>query len=156
MLENAKQICDLQNYIIAQVRERQTNRTEDMISDLVYARLDDEENPTLTFEEIVALARAMLVGGNDTTATALSNLLFLIAGSPALAAQLEGCVGDAVRLGRFVEELLRIEPPVRGLFRVTTKEVEVGGKLLPEGGLRVHAFRIRQRRRGSIRLPSDV
>jgi cytochrome P450 len=70
MLEHAKQICDLQNYIIAQVRARQANRTEDMISDLVYARLNDEENPTLTFEEIVALARAMLVGGNDTTATA--------------------------------------------------------------------------------------
>jgi cytochrome P450 len=133
MLENAKQICDLQNYIIAQVRERQAKRTEDMISDLVYARLNAEENPTLTFEEIVALARAMLVGGNDTTATALSNLLFLIAGSPALAAQLEECVGDSVRLGRFVEELLRIEPPVRGLFRVTTREVELGGKLLPEG-----------------------
>jgi cytochrome P450 len=133
MLEHAKQICDLQNYIIAQVRARQANRTEDMISDLVYARLDDEENPTLTFEEIVALARAMLVGGNDTTATALSNLLLLIARNPALAAQLEECMGDSVRLGRFVEELLRIEPPVRGLFRVTTKEVELGGKVLPEG-----------------------
>jgi cytochrome P450 len=133
MLEQAKQICDLQNYIIAQVRARQANRTEDMISDLAYARLNDEENPTLTFEEIVALARAMLVGGNDTTATTLSNLLLVISRSPALAAQLEECMGDSVRLGRFVEELLRIEPPVRGLFRVTTKEMELGGKLLPEG-----------------------
>ena len=133
MLEHAKQICDLQNYIIAQVRARQANRTEDMISDLVYARLNDEENPALTFEEIVALARAMLVGGNDTTAAALSNLLLLIARNPVLAAQLEQCMGDPVRLGRFVEELLRIGPPVRGLFRVTTKEVELGGKVLPEG-----------------------
>jgi len=133
MLENAKQICDLQNYIIARVRERQAHRTEDMISDLVYARLDDEENPALTFDEIVALARALLVGGNDTTATALSNLLLLIARQPELAAQLEACVADNMRLGKFVEELLRIEPPVRALFRVATKDVELGGKQIPEG-----------------------
>src|SRR5262249_10787284 len=34
---------------------------------------------------------------------------------------------------RFVEELLRIEPPVRGLARMTTKETELGGKILPKG-----------------------
>jgi cytochrome P450 len=133
MLENAQQVCELQNYIIARVRERQAKRTEDMISDLIYAQLDDEENPVLAFDEIVALARALLVGGNDTTATALSNLLLLIAQRPTLAKQLEECVNDDVKLGQFVEELLRIEPPVRGLFRVTTKQVELGGKLLPEG-----------------------
>lgn len=32
---------------------------------------------------------------------------------------------------RFVEELLRIEPPVRGLSRMTTREVELGGVKLP-------------------------
>ena len=36
-------------------------------------------------------------------------------------------------LSRFVEELLRIEPPVRGLSRMTTREAEVGGKILPKG-----------------------
>jgi cytochrome P450 len=36
-------------------------------------------------------------------------------------------------LTRFVEELLRNEPPVRGLSRMTTREVELGGKLLPKG-----------------------
>jgi len=129
----ALQVCELQNYIIARVREWQANRTEDMISDLIYARLDDEESPALTFEEVVALTRALLVGGNDTTATALTNLLRLIAQNPDLAAQLKECVIDDSKLGQFVDELLRIEPPVRGLFRVTTKQVELGGKWLPEG-----------------------
>jgi cytochrome P450 len=36
-------------------------------------------------------------------------------------------------MSRFTEELLRIEPPVRGLSRMTTKEVELGGKILPKG-----------------------
>ena len=33
---------------------------------------------------------------------------------------------------RFVEEFLRIEPPVRGLAKMTTREVELGGKRLPD------------------------
>lgn len=133
MLHNASLVCELQNFIIARVRERQEARTEDMISDLIYAKLDDEEAHTLSFGEIVALARALLVGGNDTTATALSNLMLMLATRPEIAAKLEDNIGDNRRLGRFIEELLRIEPPVRCLFRVTTRNVEVGGTLLPEG-----------------------
>jgi cytochrome P450 len=75
----------------------------------------------------------MLVAGNETTATALGNLLFILATQPALAAELQRAVADERLLTRFVEELLRIEPPVRGLARMTTREVELGGKLLPAG-----------------------
>jgi cytochrome P450 len=32
-----------------------------------------------------------------------------------------------------VEELLRLESPAQGLFRVTTREVELGGAVLPKG-----------------------
>ena len=31
--------------------------------------------------------------------------------------------------------MLRLEPPVRGLSRVTTREVELGGTLLPRGAM---------------------
>lgn len=132
MLANAKQICDLQHYVIARIKEREAKHTEDMISDLVYARLPDEENPTLTFGEILALVRTFIVGGNDTTATALTNLLHLVATRPHVAEALEASVNDNGRLTRFVEELIRIEPPARALFRVTTKDVELGGKHIPE------------------------
>src|ERR1700712_73955 len=47
MLENARIYCEMQNYIIDRIRERQSKPSEDMISDLVYARLDDDANPTL-------------------------------------------------------------------------------------------------------------
>jgi len=133
MIANAKEICELQNYLIARIRERQENQTEDMISDLVHARLDDPEHPTLTFEEVVSLVRALLIAGNDTTATAMTNLVFILATQPGLADQLYENVDDDRFVSRFVEELLRLEPPVRALSRMTTKEVEVGGKLLPEG-----------------------
>ena len=36
-------------------------------------------------------------------------------------------------MARFVEELMRLEPPVRALSRVTTESVTLGGTPLPEG-----------------------
>lgn len=132
MIANAELICELQNYVIDRVRERQAVPREDMVSDLVTAKLEDDEQPTLTFAEIVALTRALLVGGNDTTSTGLSNLLFTIATRPELAEELYANIDDDRFVTRFVEESLRLEPPVRGLSRVTTKEVELGGKTIPE------------------------
>jgi len=133
MLENAREICDLQNTLIKCIREREQQPGEDMISDLVHARADDSDNPTLSFEEVVPLVRALLIAGNETTATALGNLLLILATEPAIAQLLADAVDDDRLLNRFVEELLRLEPPVRGLARMTTREVELGGTLLPAG-----------------------
>ncbi|HEY6131776.1 MAG TPA: cytochrome P450 [Halioglobus sp.] len=133
MLENAKEICDLQNCLIENIRAREIEPREDMISDLVHARSDDAEHAALSFEEVVPLVRALLIAGNETTATAFSNLLLILATEPAIAQQLADSVDDERLLTRFVEELLRLEPPVRGLARMTTREVELGGTTLPAG-----------------------
>jgi cytochrome P450 len=133
MLAHAQDICDLQNYLIAQIRDREATPREDMISDLVHARIDDPEHPKLNFSEVVSSVRALLIAGNETTATALGNLLYLLATRPEMAGQLYQYVDDDRMMNRFVEELLRLEPPVRGLSRMTTKDVELGGKQLPKG-----------------------
>lgn len=131
MIENAKLICELQNYIIAQLKDREANPKEDMISDIVHARLDDGSK--LEFGEAVSLVRALIIAGNDTTATAISNLLFILATQPGLADQLYENVDDDRYLTRFVEELLRFAPPVRGLAKMTTRETVLGGTQLPKG-----------------------
>ncbi|TAK98465.1 MAG: cytochrome P450 [Rhodospirillaceae bacterium] len=133
MRANAREVCDLQNFLIGHIRKREANRTDDMISDLIYAETDDPKNPRLTFHEVVSLVRALLIAGNETTATALGNLFFVLATRPEVANQMYETIDadDPRLLMRFMEELLRIEPPVRGLTRMTTKEVMLGGKLLP-------------------------
>lgn len=131
MIENAREMCDLQNYIIPQIRSREEKPREDMISDLVHARLEDEQNPTLSFAEKVSCIRALLIAGNDTTAAAITNMLLILATQPDLAKQLQGSVDDDRLMSRFVEEVLRLEPPSHGLFRTTTREVVLGGKTLP-------------------------
>ncbi|MCJ1962371.1 cytochrome P450 [Novosphingobium mangrovi (ex Hu et al. 2023)] len=133
MLGHAAQICELQQYLIAKMREREADPREDMISDIVHARDGEGEGSVLTFEEAVSLIRALLIAGNETTATALSNLVLILATEPDVAEMLRASADDDRLMNRFVEELLRIEPPVRGLSRMTTKEVELGGRVLPEG-----------------------
>ncbi|HEY1076050.1 MAG TPA: cytochrome P450 [Fontimonas sp.] len=129
MLANAAQICELQNFIIAEMRAREAQPREDMVSDLVHAETEDGK---LEFGEAVSLVRAMIIAGNDTTASAIGNLLYVLATQPEVARALHESVDDDRLLNRFVEELLRTEPPVRALAKMTTREVELGGVKLPE------------------------
>lgn len=135
MIENAKQMCELQHYIIGKMKARETDPREDMITDIVHAQVTHEDGSVerLTFDEAVSLVRAMLIAGNDTTASAISNLFFLLATRPEVARMLKDAVDDERLMNRFVEELLRLEPPTRALSRATTREVEVGGVTLPKG-----------------------
>ncbi|MCJ2179510.1 cytochrome P450 [Novosphingobium album (ex Hu et al. 2023)] len=135
MLENAQQIADLQNYLIAKMKEKEANPTEDMISDLVHAEVTnaDGTKEKLTFEEAVSLCRATLIAGNDTTATAIGNLFYVLTTKPGIAELLESVVDDERQLNRFIEEHLRAEPPVRALSRMTTKDVVVNGTKIPAG-----------------------
>lgn len=131
MLENARHMCEMQNYLIREIRLREKNPREDMISDLVHARLDDDQRPTLSFEEQVSCVRALLIAGNDTTAAAITNLLLILATDASLARELWESRNEERLLRRFVEEVLRLQPPVHGLFRTTTRPVTLGGMELP-------------------------
>jgi cytochrome P450 len=133
MLDHAAQICDLQHYLIGKMKERQENPKEDMISDLVHAKEGEGADSVLNFSEAISSIRALLIAGNETTATALGNLFYILATQPEVTELLKNAVDDDRLMNRFVEELLRFEPPVRGLARMTTKEVDLGGKMLPAG-----------------------
>ena len=117
--------------VIGHIRDREANPKEDMISDLVHAKIEGSDKTKLTFKEVVSLVRALMIAGNDTTATAMTNLFYILGTQPKVAEILMNAADDDRLMSRFTEELLRIEPPVRGLSRMTTKEVELGGKTLP-------------------------
>ncbi len=139
MIENAKIVCECQQFVIDMVNERQQTPTEDLISDLVYARNEDGGD-VLDFGELVASARAFLIGGNDSIASAISNMLLLFATRPDLAEQFHASLDDDRFVTRWVEEMLRFMPPTRGNTRVTTRDVELDGQAIPKGSTIITLF----------------
>jgi cytochrome P450 len=135
MLANAAKIAELQHYLIGKMKEREANPREDMISDIVHAEVTGEDGTTekLTFAEAVSLIRAMVIAGNDTTATGIGNLFYVLATKPGMYDLLVDCAEDERKMNRFVEEHVRNEPPVRALSRMALKDVEVGGTMIPKG-----------------------
>src|SRR3546814_12498029 len=113
MVDNAMQVCDLQNFIITQMKARQQEPVEDMISDIVHATLEDGSK--LEFGEEVSLIRAMIIAGHDTPATDIGKLLFVLATQPEIAKTLRESVADDRLMNTLVAEMLRVAARVRGL-----------------------------------------
>jgi cytochrome P450 len=72
----------------------------------------------------------LLIAGNITTTDHLGNSMMLLAQDPGLADRLRA---DPSRLSYFIEESLRLESPIQGLFRMATKDTEIGGTPIPAG-----------------------
>ncbi|UXA19790.1 cytochrome P450 [Mycobacterium sp. SMC-4] len=131
MLRAAHELAEMQNYLIALVRRRMDSPEDDMLSDIIRAETQEEE--PLSFEELVATARALLINTHDSMSTAFANILFHVATDAGIATHFYDTADDDAGMGRFIEELLRLDPPVRALSRVTTEAVTLGGTELPKG-----------------------
>ncbi len=64
MINASHELAEMQNYLIALVRRRMTEPEDDMLSDIITARTPEEE--PLSFEELVATARALLINTHDS------------------------------------------------------------------------------------------
>ncbi|OSC38937.1 cytochrome P450 [Mycobacterium decipiens] len=115
----------------ARLAERETSDdvedAEDLISALLRAEVDGQR---LTPEEIVRFCVTLVVAGSETTTFLIGNLLHALAREPEITARIRA---DRTLLNIFVEETMRVDGPPQRLFRITTRDVEVGGKLIRKG-----------------------
>ena len=118
---------ELFGYIADLVRDRQAEPAGDLVSVLAHGRVDGE---TLSDDDINMFVLTLLVAGNETTRTLVSNGLHALACHPD---QRRRLVDDPACIGCGVEELLRWEAPIMSFCRTATREVEVGGKTVAEG-----------------------
>jgi cytochrome P450 len=109
------------------VRRGRSPAGSDLIARLVEAR---EEGRGLSDTEILGVVTQLLVGGNETTTSLISNAVWRLLERPAAWARL---VGDPGLAERVIEESLRYDPPVLGLFRNTTRDVRLHGERIPAG-----------------------
>lgn len=126
-LECTHQIIEFQHYFVDVMESRRHSPREDIISLIAQAELDDR---ALTTEERLALVQQILVAGNETTRNHLAKCALLLAQHPKLQQRVRS---EPTLTGNFVEETLRLESPVQGLFRRVTQETRLGDTVLPEG-----------------------
>jgi cytochrome P450 len=101
---------------------------DDVLADLIRARRAGEAG--LTLEIAVDLCVLLAVAGTETTASLLSNALFLFAEHPE---QRRLVHEGAVPITDAIEEVLRCESPVQYLARTVMEDTCVGDAELPAG-----------------------
>lgn len=109
------------------VEQRRRHPGEDLLSELMRARVDGE---SLTEGELLGFCFLLLAAGLETTAHVLGHSVRVWLEHPELVARLRA---DPALVPRLLEEVLRYEPPVHLIARRTTAEVELAGVRLPEG-----------------------
>ena len=94
------------------------------------AILDAVDAGVIGEEHAIPLMSAYLIAGMDTTVHSLGFYLTNLAENPAAWAALKK---DPTLIGSGFEETLRLGTPVQLSYRVTTRQVELGGHTIPEG-----------------------
>jgi len=127
-IECARSLVEFQHYFAARLEERRLAARDDLLTDLVNARLDGVE--PLNVPEMLNILQQLLVAGNETTTNLIASAMMILLRSPQ---QMAALCADRSLIPNFVEEALRLESPVSALFRVTTVDAEVGGVKIPAG-----------------------
>jgi len=130
---HARNVMALQQFVMEAVEERRSRPGDDLISQLVHARIDDEEHPALTPEELMPMCLIVVAGGVDTTRNGIAWGCFNLAKDPELFAQLKYAEDRDRLLKHFVEETLRQQTVVPQLPRFAKEECTVGGVTIPKG-----------------------
>jgi cytochrome P450 len=128
-VEAARRMADYTRYLQALIDDRRAHPREDLISDLVHGA---NGYPGVPDEYVHNMIRgAARVAGFDTTRDAITATVLIMCESPGVQ---DRVLADPARMiPRLTEEALRRDAPHRGLFRITTREVELGGTALPAG-----------------------
>ncbi|MFN0144977.1 MAG: cytochrome P450 [Dehalococcoidia bacterium] len=149
-LECARSIVEFQHYFAAKLDERRAQPQDDLLSDLIAARLDGET--PLNTAEMLSILQQILVAGNETTTNLIASGTMLLCAHPG---QLAAVRADPSLIGNLVEEALRMESPVQGLFRMAKVDTEVGGVKIPAGSRLILMYAAANRDEGVYSCPAD-
>jgi cytochrome P450 len=131
LAERWRRTVEFDGFIRRFVEERRERPRGDLTSDLLHAASDDGE-PSLSTFEVICVIAGIVAAGSDTTSILLAYATWLLLSERERWEQLRA---DPSLVPRAVEETLRLRNPVRGLRRVTTRPVTLGGADIPEGAV---------------------
>ncbi len=124
--EYAGQLAEMSSYILEQLHLKRTaGDGTDLLSVMALAKDDGDYLPD---DELVALAGQIFVAGNETTTSLISNLVWRLLSVDDLWGDF--CRGE-IDVDDAINESLRFDPPLLGLFKTTSRDVDIGSLTIP-------------------------
>ena len=129
-LEVARLGVELQQYLAEWMERKTREPTDDVLTTLATAAFPD--GTPLPMAERMGIAEHLIVGGHETTTSALASGLRLLIEHPEVERRLRS---DPAKIRNFVEEVLRLESPSQGFFRYAVEDGVVAGTTIPKGSM---------------------
>ncbi len=118
------------SYFMDMVTQRRRQPVDDLTSALIEAEIDGER---LTDDDVIAFLFLMVVAGNETTTKLLGHAVFHLSRHPAQHQLVFGGTGNLDLVAPWVEETLRFDTSTQLLARYLLRDVELHGRVAPQG-----------------------
>ena len=129
----AAQIGEANEYFLSLFHERRNSPSDDVISVLASTDMEDESGThPVPDGQFVTVMQQLVSGGNETTSGTITAGVLLLIKHPELLTRLRE---EAAYVDGFVEETLRYESPIQGLWRRVVFDTTLMGVHLPAGAI---------------------
>tara|TARA_X000001036_G_scaffold411592_1_gene424442 strand:- start:47 stop:1003 length:957 start_codon:yes stop_codon:yes gene_type:complete len=126
---------EFQNYMLKHLRGRKLELAkkggegkQDLLNLIASAR--NEQDEAIPESDALSMLNQLLVGGNETTTSLITNLFWRLLEEPA---RWRSLLEDRSLVKSAIEESLRYDPPVLGLYRNSASDIEIHDETIPEG-----------------------
>jgi len=118
--------ADIAGYLAGLLARKRAHPGQDLVTDLVRAA---DHDGSLSEQEMLSTIFQLVVAGHDTTTSLIGNATVALLTHPG---QRDALAADPALIPHAIEEILRWDAPVpHSTFRYTTRDVTIGGTVIP-------------------------
>lgn len=144
-------IVEFQQFLAAHLDRHRAAPGDDVMGDL--GRAVDADPPIVSAAEALNILVTLVTAGNETTTSGIGSAARLLLAHPQVRMHL---ARERGAIPAFVDEVLRLESPFHGHFRVAVADTEIGGVAIPAGTRLMLLWGSANRDAGVFSCPGDV
>jgi cytochrome P450 len=110
------------------IEDRRARPRDDVMTEMAQATFPDGQLPSV--EDVMKIAANLFAAGGETTARLITSSFKILGDRPDIQRQLRD---DPQLISPFIEEVLRLETPLKGSFKLSRVRTIVAGVELPPG-----------------------
>jgi len=133
--ESIEAIMKTREMYMAYLEERRINPQDDLMTVLVNAEVEDPASGIqrgLNDEELLGFCGLLAAAGNETLTKFFGNAINVLA-KPEYASARQEIISNKDCIPNAIEEILRYDPPAQYNVRLSMRDIEVAGGVIPKG-----------------------